>query len=231
MAIALGRQDVLLLERGRGGRSVCEIVVVAAAAVARLLDHVGVFANAVAVFVRDVRVDAHLLRLLRRPGQVVAAHLDVVVRELAQLVVVHAEQFGLLARAQVQARDEVDNVGQDGAHDERVACAGEDVGQLDVELPVVADGPAADSGARDRVGHACVDTVQADHVVDAEERVEHQADHAGDAVLGEHIHRVIDADPVLDYKEKFKVSKSLQILGGGLGKKAHFWLQSYSTRQ
>lgn len=44
----------------------------------------------------------------------------------------------------------------------------------------------------------CVDAVETDDVVGGEEGVEDKADHAGDAVLGEHIHTVVDADPELD---------------------------------
>lgn len=159
-------------------------------AVLALLDHGLVLADAVAVLLRDVRVGAHAVGG-GGPGQVVATDLDVVVGELAQLVVVHAEQLGLLGGAQRQAGDVVDGVGEQGGDDEAVRGAGHDVGDLDVELLVVADGEAADAGPR-------VDAVEPDDVVDAHQRVEDEADHAGQTVLGEDVHAVVDAHPVLD---------------------------------
>ncbi len=110
-----------------------------------------------------LRYYAHAVLLLvllgRRPGEVVAAdlddvvlviclgdtrilcskrtYLDIIVGKLAVLVVVHAEQLGLGACAQVQARDEVDGLGDDGGHDKGVGGAGDDEGDLDVQLLAV----------------------------------------------------------------------------------------------
>ncbi len=44
------------------------------------------------------------------------------------------------------------------------------------------------------------DAVETDDVVCCEESVEDEADHAGDTVLSEHVHTVVDADPELDWK-------------------------------
>lgn len=91
----------------------------------------------------------------------------------------------------MQTRDEVDAISEDSGHDKGVAGCGDDVGDLDVELlPVVFD-PAGGAVVD-------VDAVEADDVGGAEEGVEDEADHAGDAVLGEDVHAVVDADPVLD---------------------------------
>ena len=68
----------------------------------------------------------------------------------------------------MQARDEVDGVGDDQAHYERVAGCSDDVGELHVELAVVVVDPAAGY-------YACVNAVQADDVRCAEEGVGHEA--------------------------------------------------------
>lgn len=155
------------------------------------LEHLRVSGDAVAVALRDLVVGTIGLVLCRRPGQVISAHLDVVVGELAELVVVHAEEFGLLAGAQVQARDLVDDEGNCRAHAERPGGRCGDVGDLHVQLlPVVLD-PAAVDGAG-------VYAIQADDVGCGEDAVEEEADHAGDSVLGKHIHGVVNLDPELD---------------------------------
>ena len=127
----------------------------------------------------------------RRPGEVIPPDLDVVVRELAQLVVVHAEQLGLLGRAQMQARDEVDRVRDEQRHDKGPARRGADVRQLHVELPPVVVDPSARDDAR-------VDPVQADDVGCAEEGVGHEAKHPGYAVFGKDVHGVVNLEPVFD---------------------------------
>ena len=100
----------------------------------------------------------------------------------------------------MQAWEGVNGVGEDGAHDERIGRHGDDVGELDVELAVVVDDPAADAGPRGRVDGAGRDAVEADDVVGAEDGVGEQPDHAADGMLGEDVHRVIDADPVFHYE-------------------------------
>ena len=47
----------------------------------------------------------------------------------------------------MQTRDRVDDVGEDGAHHKRVASGCDHVHELDIELTVVVDDPAADAGA------------------------------------------------------------------------------------
>ena len=85
----------------------------------------------------DPRLAVVGLVLRRRPREVVPPDLYVIVREFAQLVVVHAEEFGFLRGAQVQTGDVVDDGGEDGGHGERVAGSGDYVGDLDVELSVI----------------------------------------------------------------------------------------------
>lgn len=49
--------------------------------------------------------------------------------------------------------------------------------------------------ARDDAG---IDAVEADDVLSAEDAIEEEAPDAGDTVLGEDVHAVVDLDPVLD---------------------------------
>ena len=67
---------------------------------------------------------------------------DVVVRELAHLRVVDAEDLRLLARAQAHAGDEVQDPQDDGRHNKRVRHARDRVGDLVPELDVVVVEPA-----------------------------------------------------------------------------------------
>lgn len=151
--------------------------------------HLAVLVDAVAVRAGDLVALLELGMLVRRPGEVVPPDLDVIVGELAQLVVVHTKQLGLLGGPQLQAWDHVDAVGDEGGHDEGVAAAGDDVGDLDVELFVVVDEPTANPRAN-------VDAVEAHDGVRAEKGVEDESDDTGDTMLGEDIHRVVDPDPV-----------------------------------
>ena len=176
--MVLSRNDTVAITRDAGVLVASTVMLAISRGFA--LEHVAVGGDAVALAGRDVRVLAIGLGLARGPGEVVAADLDVVVGELAELVVVHAEQFGFFRRAQVQARDEVDGVGDEGGDDEGVGGRGDDVGYLHVHLSVVAVQPAAGDVAR-------VDAVEADDVVGAEEGVEEEADHAADSVFGEDV--------------------------------------------
>lgn len=60
------------------------------------IDHLAVLMDAVAVALGDVALGLGRLVLGGCPGEVISAHLDVIVGELAELVVVHAEEFGFL---------------------------------------------------------------------------------------------------------------------------------------
>ena len=99
----------------------------------------------------------------------------------------------------MEAWDKIDDVREDGAHDKRIRCTGNDVGKLDVELAVVPNRPPSDSGASVRVEGSSIDAIQSNNIVNTEEGVEHQPNHTGNAVLGEHVHRVVDSDPIFDW--------------------------------
>lgn len=73
----------------------------------------------------------------------VAAELDVVVGELAQLGVVQARLLLLGGGAQAEAGDEVHDEEDDAGDAERVGEAGDAVGELVRELDVVVVEPAA----------------------------------------------------------------------------------------
>jgi len=156
------------------------------------LEHLAVSDDTVALALRDVVALLGLLASSGRPGEVVTADLHVVVGELAELVIVHTEELSLLRCAEVKTRDVVDAVGDQSADDERVGSARDDVGDLLVQRREVA---AEETTARRRDLRAATET---DDVVGAEEGVEKKTPHASDTVLSEHIHRVIDLDPVLD---------------------------------
>jgi len=139
--------------------------------------HLGVRADTVALLGWDLVAILMLVVLLGGPGEVVTADLDVIVGELAELVVIHTEELGFLGGAQVKARDGVDAVGDDGGHDKGISGGCNDIGDLNVQLLVVVNDPATDTGTG-------VDAVQADNGVVTEESVEDQTDDSGNAVLG-----------------------------------------------
>lgn len=143
---------------------------------------------ALALGYRVLAVDG--LALSRSPCEVVTADLDVVVGELAELVVVHTEELGFFRCAQLEAGDLVDDEGEDGADDEGVGGYGDDVGDLLVDR-----GGLAGDGTS---GKAVVDSVESDDVVGTEDSVEEKTPHSSDAVLSEHIERIVDLDPELD---------------------------------
>lgn len=163
--------------------------IVAALARSLALKHLAVLGDAVTVALRNVVLRGDGVALSGGPSEVVTTNLDVVVGKFAELVVVHAEEFGLFGCTEVQAGDLVDGEGDEGADDERVGGTGDDVGDLDVELLPVVHDPAA-------IGR--VHTVETDDVGSGENAVEEETDHSGDAVLSEHIEGIIDLDPELD---------------------------------
>ena len=83
----------------------------------------------------------------------------------------------------------VDGEADDGSHDKSVPGDSANVGDLDVELlPVLVDEAAR---------HAVVHTIEADDVVSTEQAVEEETDHAGNAMLSEYVHCVVNVDEVL----------------------------------
>lgn len=127
---------------------------------------------------------------LRAPGKEVTADLDVVVRELAVLVIVHAQEFSLLRSAELQAGNEVDDLGDDGGNTESPGTGSEDHGNLVAHDDVVAIEEAA--------SEASVDTVKGNNGLRSEESVEDEANDTADTVLSEDIERVVDLDKELD---------------------------------
>lgn len=154
------------------------------------LEHLAVLGDAVALALGNAVLAVHGLALSGCPGKVVTADLDVIVCELAELVVVHTQELSLLGGAQVQAGDLVDDEGEDGGDDEGVHGAGDDVGDLLVD----GFGGAGDGAS----GQAIVDTVEADNIVCAQDTVKEKSPHSSDAVLSEDIEGIVNADPELD---------------------------------
>ena len=148
--------------------------------------------DAVTLMHGDMLFLAEGIAAARGPGEIIAADFDVIVGELAELVVVHAEEFGFFGGAQVEAWDAVDGVCEEEGDRKGPAGGGEDVGGLDVELLVFVVDPAA-------CDVACAYAVEADDVGCTEEGVGEEAENAGDAVLGEDVHGVVDADEIFDW--------------------------------
>lgn len=91
----------------------------------------------------------------------------------------------------MQAGCVVDSESNDGRHDEGVAHASKNVGNLDIKLlPIVVEPTAVDD--------ARADTVEADDPVGGKQSVEEKADDAGNTVLSQHIQTIINTDPELD---------------------------------
>ena len=141
---------------------------VAVAALARLLalEHLAVANNAVALAPGDVVAILGLLASCGCPGEVVSANLHVVVSEFAELVIIHTEKLSFLGCAEVKTGDEVDSVRNQGAHDESVGCAGNDVGDLLVDRGEVASKETT-TGASD-----LRTATKTDNIIGTEEGVE-----------------------------------------------------------
>lgn len=94
----------------------------------------------------------------------------------------------------MEAGDIVYAKGNDVGDTESPAGGGKDVSDLNIQLaPLVVD-PATKNDAS-------VHAVEADDVGCAEKGVGEEAEHAGDGVLGEDVHGVVDTDPVFDCGE------------------------------
>lgn len=174
--------------------SLRDLGVAAVAALTGLLalEHLAVADNAVALALGNVVAILGLLASGGCPGEVITANLHVVVGELAELVVVHTEKLSLLRSAEVKTRNKVYAVRNQGTHDKCVGGARNDVSNLLVDRSEVASKETTEVRCDLSVA------TKTNNVVGTEEGVEKQADHSSDAVLSEHIHRVIDPDPVLD---------------------------------
>lgn len=151
-------------------------------------DHVGVLLDAVEGL--DTVALGGGVAAVRGPGEEVTSDLDVVVGELAMLVVVHAEEFGLLGGTELEAGDEVDGLGDDGGDDECVGGATDNGGNLPADEDVVA--------VHEATLGTSVDAVETDDTARGEEGVEEEADNAADTVLSENIEGVVDTNEELD---------------------------------
>jgi hypothetical protein len=156
------------------------------------LEHLAVLWDAVALALRYGVLAIDWLALGGCPCKVVTANLDIVIGELAELVVIHTKKLSLLRGTELETGDLVDGEGKDSAHDEGVGGDCNDVRNLLVD----GSGSAGDSTTLDTV----VDTVQSNNVVGTEEAVEEKTNHSSDTVLSEHIERIINLDPELDCK-------------------------------
>jgi hypothetical protein len=154
------------------------------------LKHLAVLGNTVALALRNAVLAVERLALSGCPGKVVTADLDVVVGELAELVIVHTQELSLLRSTEVHTGDLVDDEREDGTDDEGVCGAGYDVGDL------LVDGRRGTGDGTS--GKTVVDAVEADDVVRAEDTVEEETNHSSDAVLSEDIEGIINADPEFD---------------------------------
>ena len=126
------------------------------------------------------------------PLVVCSADFDKVLDELAKLVVVDTDQFCVVRGAEVEERNEAEDLGDQCGDGEDVGSAGDNVCELDIKLLVVVVEPATNKRR--------IDTVEGDDLVFGEETVEQETDHTRQRVLCEQIECVIDADQVLDWK-------------------------------
>lgn len=127
---------------------------------------------------------------VRAPGKEVTADLDIIVGELAMLVVIHAKKLGLLRSTELKTGDEIDDLGNGSGHEEGVGGGGNNRGDLPADNNVVAVHEATDGTG--------VDSVKADDGTSSEEGVEDETDDAADTVLSENIEGIINSDEELD---------------------------------
>lgn len=156
------------------------------------MDHMAVLCDTVSVLGVDVAVG--LLNIgCWCPGKIISSDLNVIVGELSELIIVHSEEFGFFCCAELETWDGIDTVSDDCGHNKGVGCAGYNVGDLDVQLlPVAVDEATGDD--------AGIDSIQSDNVIGTKERIEDEADHAGETVFCHHVHTIINVNPELDCK-------------------------------
>lgn len=152
------------------------------------VNHVSVLLNAV-LGLEGLAVLSRLVAL-GAPSKEVTANLNVVVGELAVLVIVHTQELGLLGSAELEARDEVDCLSNE-SRDDKGICAGGDNGS---DLPAHDNVVSVKETANERAVH----TVEANDLVGGEEAVEDEADNATDVMLSEDVEGIVDADEELD---------------------------------
>lgn len=155
------------------------------------LKHLAVFGDAMAITHGNVMLRRMRFMGCGCPGEVVATDLHVIVCELAQLVIVHAEKLGFFGSSELEAWNLIDDESEDGGDDEGVSGGSADVAELDIELlPIVLDPTTS--------VETSVHTIETNNVACTEYTIGEEAKHAGDPVLGEHIERIINLDPEFD---------------------------------
>jgi hypothetical protein len=120
------------------------------------LEHLAVLWDAVAVALGNGVLAVDGVALGGSPCEVVTTDLNVVVGELAELVIVHTEELSLLGSTELETGDLVDDEGEDGADGERVGSNGDNVRNLLVD----SRGGTGNSTSLDSV----VDTVESNDV-------------------------------------------------------------------
>lgn len=94
----------------------------------------------------------------------------------------------------MEARDVVDDEGENGGDGKGIKCGGDNVGDLNVHLaPVTVDESTGNN--------AGVDTVETDDIIGTEDGVEEETDHTTDSVLSKHIEGVVNSKDVFDCLE------------------------------
>jgi hypothetical protein len=117
-----------------------------------------------------------------------ARKLDIVVCKLADLSVVDAENLSLLGRAKGKTRDHIHDKEDETCANEGIGATSERVSQLVRELhPVVIEPTTLDAG----------NAVETGDVVCSKESGENVADKAADAVDGENVEGVVNAEDEL----------------------------------
>jgi len=166
------------------------VLVAAVLAGCLALEHLAVLGNAVALALGNAVLAVERLALGGCPRKVVTADLNVIIGEFAELIIIHTQELSLLRSTEMHTGDLVDNERENGADDEGVCGASDDVGDL------LVDGRRGTGDGTS--GKTVVDAVEADDVVRAEDTVEEETDHSSDTVLSEDIEGIINADPELD---------------------------------
>ena len=154
------------------------VLLSSAAVVIRRLahQHVPMRSNAVPLVLWDGVFAAFWNGLGRCPGKVISSHLDVIVGEFTELVVIHTQKLSLLACSEVKARDVVDGVGDDERHDECPSAGGKYVCDLDIkDFPLMTDPATGDDTS--------VHAIEADDIGCTKEGIGEEAENTGDAVL------------------------------------------------
>lgn len=140
----------------------------------------------------DLMMQAALFDAIRGwcPLVVCSSDFDEILNEFTNLIVVNSDQFGMVGSAEVEARDQAEDLGDAGGDDKDVGAACNNVCDLDVELLVVLVEEAARNGG--------VNVIEGDDLSGGEESVEDETDDSCQSVLCEEIESVINADEMLD---------------------------------